>query len=142
MRGEGRGILRAAQRSAVAFSAILATSLLATCLACGSSDSVTKILPSGHVFRILKGGQVQFADGSKAAMVVFESERRPDDLKGIKADATELWEAYRPEIEKTGLATAILQANQAKHILLLQKGGVITGFTWVKQADGTWLEKN
>lgn len=110
-------------------------------LACGGGGAVTKTLPSGHAFRILRGGQVQFADGSKAAMIVFESERRPDDQKGIQADAAELWEAYRPEIEKTGLRTAIIQANQPKHVLLLQKGGVITGFTWEEQADGTWALK-
>jgi len=102
---------------------------------------MTKALPSGHVFRILRGGQVQFGDGSKAAMIVFESERRPDDQKGIQADAAELWDAYRPDIEKTGVSTAIIQANQPKHALLLQKGGVITGFTWEKQADGSWALK-
>lgn len=100
-----------------------------------------KTLPSGHAFRILRGGQVQFGDGTKAAMIVFESERRPDDQKGIRADAEELWNAYRPDIEKTGLTTAILQANQPRHVLLLQKGGVITGFTWERQADGSWIEK-
>lgn len=109
-------------------------------LSCGGG-AVMKTLPSGHAFRILRGGQVQFSDGSKAAMIVFESERRPDDQKGIHADAEELWTAYRPDIEKTGLTTAILQANQPKHVLLLQKGGVITGFTWEKQADGSWIEK-
>lgn len=109
-------------------------------LSCGGG-TVMKTLPSGHAFRILRGGQVQFSDGSKAAMIVFESERRPDDRKGIHADAEELWTAYRPDIEKTGLTTAILQANQPKHVLLLQKGGVITGFTWEKQADGSWIEK-
>ena len=142
MRDEGRGFARAARRARAALPAFLATSLLTTCLACGGGDAVTKTLPSGHAFRILRGGQVQFSDGSKAAMVVFESERRPDDLKGIQADARELWEAYRPAIEKTGLQTAIIQANQPKHVFLLQKGGVITGFTWVKQPDGAWVEKN
>lgn len=120
---------------------LLLAAALPLILACGGGGAVVKTLSNGHAFRILRGGQVQFSDGSKAAMIVFECERRPDDQKGIQADATELWEAYRPEIEKTGLRTAIIQANQAKHVLLLQKGGVITGFTWEKQADGTWLEK-
>ncbi|HET6329269.1 MAG TPA: hypothetical protein VFF76_00640 [Holophagaceae bacterium] len=118
----------------------LAILALPPLVACGGGEMV-KTLPSGHAFRILRGGQVLFADGSKAAMIVFESERRPDDQKGIQADATELWNAYRPEIEKTGLRTAIIQANQPKHVLLLQKGGVITGFTWEKQADGSWVMK-
>lgn len=109
-------------------------------LACGGGGTM-KTLPSGHAFRILRGGQVRFADGSKAAMIVFESERRPDDQKGIHADALELWQAYRPDIEKTGVRTAIIQANQPKHVLLLQKGGVLAGFTWEKQADGGWSEK-
>ena len=117
--------------------AILALPLL---LACGGGG-VVKTLPSGHAFRILRGGQVQFADGSRAAMIVFESERRPDDQKGIQADASELWDAYRPDIERTGVSTAIIQANQHKHVLLLQKGGVITGFTWEKQVDGSWALK-
>ena len=109
-------------------------------LACGGGE-VTKTLPSGHAFRILRGGQVRFSDGSTAAMVVFETERRPEDLKGIRAEAEELWNAYRSDIERTGATTAILQANQPKHVLLLQKGGVIAGFTWEKQADGSWKPK-
>ena len=141
MRHEVVRTKRAARRAAIILPSILATSALVTCLACGSSGAVMKTLPSGHVFRILRGGQVRFSDGSKAAMIVFESERRPDDAKGIQADAAELWDAYRADIERTGATTAIIQANQPKHILLLQKGGVITGFTWEKQADGSWSEK-
>ena len=109
-------------------------------LACGGGE-VTKTLPSGHAFHILRGGQVRFSDGSTAAMIVFETERRPEDLKDIRAEAEELWEAYRPDIERTGVKTAILQANQPKHVLLLQKGGVITGFTWERQSDGSWKPK-
>ncbi|HET8715789.1 MAG TPA: hypothetical protein VFM16_08185 [Holophagaceae bacterium] len=120
---------------------VLLPASLALLLACGGGESVVRTLPSGHRFRILRGGQVQFADGSKAAMIVFETERRPDDLKGIRAEAGELWDAYRPDIEKTGLTTAIVQANQPKHVLLLQKGGVIAGYTWERQADGRWIEK-
>ena len=119
----------------------LAPASLALLLACGGGESVVRTLPSGHRFRILRGGQVQFSDGSKAAMIVFETERRPDDQAGIHAEAGELWDAYRPDIEKTGLTTAIVQANQPKHVLLLQKGGVIAGYTWVKQPDGRWIEK-
>ena len=109
-------------------------------LACGSGE-VVKTLPSGHAFHILRGGQVRFSDGSTAAMIVYETERRPDDLKGIQAEASELWDAYRADIEKTGATSAIIQANQAKHVLLFQKGGVIAGFAWEKQADGSWALK-
>ena len=119
----------------------LAPASLALLLACGGGESVVRTLPSGHRFRILRGGQVQFSDGSKAAMLVFETERRPDDQAGIRAEAAELWDAYRPDIEKTGLTTAIIQANQPRHILLLQKGGVIAGYTWARQPDGRWIEK-
>ena len=100
-----------------------------------------KALPDGHSVRILRGGQVRFSDGSTAAMVVFETERKPDDLKAIRAEAGEVWELYRPDIAKTGQTKAIIQANQPKHVLLLQKGGVIAGFTWEKQADGSWVNK-
>ncbi|MBS1766835.1 MAG: hypothetical protein JST05_05450 [Acidobacteria bacterium] len=100
-----------------------------------------KTLPDGRSVRVLRGGQVKFSDGSTAAMVVFETERKPDDLKGIHAEAEGVWTLYRPDIEKTGQTKAIIQANQAKHVLLLQKGGVIAGYTWEKSADGGWIEK-
>lgn len=132
---------RAARRATVVLPHILAASALAACIACGGGEFVVKTLPSGHAYRILRGGQVQFSDGSKAAMIVFETERRPDDQAGIRAEAVELWDAYRPDIEKTGLTTAIVQANQPKHALLLQKGGVIAGFTWDRQPDGRWVER-
>ena len=132
---------RAARRATIVLPHVLAASALAACIACGGGASVVKTLPSGHAFRILRGGQVQFSDGSKAAMIVFETERRPDDQAGIHAEAAELWDAYRPDIEKTGLTTAIVQANQPKHTLLLQKGGVISGFTWDRLPDGRWVER-
>lgn len=110
-------------------------------LACGGGGGAVTALRDGRSVRVIRGGQVRFSDGSTAAMVVFETERKPDDLKGIHAEAEDVWAAYRPDIEKTGQTRAIVQANQPKHVLLLQKGGVIAGFTWEKQADGAWTEK-
>ena len=120
----------------------LAALALPLLLACGGGDGVAKALPDGHSVRVLRGGQVKFSDGSTAAMIVFETEKRPNDQKGIQAEAEALWTAYRADVEKTGAATAIIQANQPKHALLLQKGGVIAGFTWEKQADGSWKMKH
>ena len=119
---------------------LLPALLLPGLLACGGG--AVKALPGGGSVRVLRGGQVRFADGSSAAMVVYETEKRPDDLKGIRAEAGEVWDAYRGDIERTGQAKAIVQANQPKHVLLLQKGGVIAGFTWEKQADGSWKAKD
>jgi hypothetical protein len=116
--------------------------LCALLLACEGRDIALKRLPSGHSYRILQAGQIKFEKtGETAALLVFETDRRPDDLRGIEAEALELWEAFRPDVDKTPQRMAIVQANSPKRALLLRDGQSIAGFTFEKQADGTWIRK-
>ena len=110
-------------------------------LACGSPQGFMKQLPSGHSYRILRAGQVRFeATGETAAMLVYETRRKPDDSKGLEADALELWDSIRPEVEKTPQRVAIVQANSPDRGFLI-KGQALAGFQWEKQADGSWKRK-
>ena len=118
--------------------AILALPIL---LACGTQGGVVKRLPSGHSFRILRAGQVRFEKtGETAAMLVYETPRRPDDSKGLEADALELWEDFRPQVESTAQRTAIIQANTPDRGLFF-RGQAVAGFVWKRGEDGRWARE-
>ncbi len=110
-------------------------------LACGGSAGTVQQLPSGHRFRILRAGQVRFqTTGETAAMLVYETGRKPDDAKGLEQEAAELWDYFRPEVEKTPQRAAISQANSPERGFRL-KGQALAGFQWVREADGAWTRK-
>ncbi|HJU82575.1 MAG TPA: hypothetical protein VJ600_00050 [Holophagaceae bacterium] len=116
--------------------AVLALPLL---LACGQPGGVVTQLPSGHSFRILRAGQVRFEKtGGTAAMLVYETPRRPDDAQGQEKDALELWDYFRPQVERTSQRTAIIQANTPDRALFF-KGQAVAGFVWKRGDDGTWV---
>jgi hypothetical protein len=110
-------------------------------LACGPRPGVEQQLPSGHRFRILQAGQVRFEKtGETAAMLVYETGRKPDDAKGLEQEAGELWDFFRPKVEATAQRVAIVQANSPERGFLF-KGQAIAGFQWERQADGSWIRK-
>ncbi|HJW08913.1 MAG TPA: hypothetical protein VJ483_04715 [Holophagaceae bacterium] len=119
----------------------LAPAAIVLLLACGSPQGFVKQLPSGRSFRVLQAGQVRFGKtGETAAMLVYETSRKPEDSKGLEQEATELWDYFRPEVEKTPQHVAIVQANSPDRGFLL-KGQALAGFQWEKQADGSWARK-
>lgn len=107
-------------------------------LACGAERGTLKRLPSGRTFEILQAGQVRFEKtGATAAVLVYRSHRDPADQAHLEAEAQELWEAFRPEVEAKGLTTAILQADCASRGLLLAQHASV-GFVYERQPDGSW----
>lgn len=110
-------------------------------LACGHKDYTVKQLPSGHRYKILRAGQVKFEKtGEMAAVMVYESERAPGDRKGVESDAQELWEAFRPDVEKSGLPIGIIQADLVPKGMISREH-LAMGFSWRKQADGRWIKE-
>jgi hypothetical protein len=115
--------------------ALLALPLL---LACGQRDFTVKQLPSGHRFKILRAGQVKFEKtGETAAMLVFESDRAPGDRKGVEADAQELWDSFRPDVEKAQQSLAIVQADLVPKGML-SRDHFSMGFVWRRGVGGAW----
>jgi hypothetical protein len=111
-------------------------------LACGQKDYIVKQLPSGHRFKILRAGQVKFEKtGEIAAVMVYESDRAPGDRKGVEADAQELWEAFRPDVEKSGLPIGIVQADLVPKGMISREH-LAMGFAWRRQANGQWAKEN
>lgn len=119
--------------------ALLALPLL---LACGQRDYTVKQLPSGHRFKILRAGQVNFEKtGETAAMMVFESDRAPGDRKGVETDVAELWEAFRPDVEKANQNLAVIQADLVPKGLISREH-LSMGFAWRRNGEGRWVREN
>ena len=118
-------------------SSVLAVGL---CLAagCGRQDGKVIQLDAKHSVTVLRGGQVKFEEtGETAALVLYLTERQPGDAKGLEAEAQALFDQLKGDIDKTGQAKAILQA-EAKPRGPLPSDKAVFGFLFEKQADGSW----
>ena len=94
-----------------------------------------------HSVTVLRGGQVKFEKtGETAALVLYLTERQPGDAKGLETEALALFERMKADIDKTGQAKAILQAEARPHGPLPGDKAVF-GFLFEKQPDGTWAKQ-
>ncbi|HJV22502.1 MAG TPA: hypothetical protein VJ570_07390 [Holophagaceae bacterium] len=109
--------------------------------ACGPQEGKVVQLDAKHSVTVLRGGQVKFEKtGETAALVLYLTDRQPGDSKGLEAEALAVFDHLRAEIEKTGQAKAILQA-EAKPRGPIPGDKAVFGFLFEKQADGTWVRK-
>lgn len=107
-------------------------------LACGPKEGKVIQLDAKHSVTVLRGGQVKFEKtGETAALVLYLTERQPGDAKGLETEAQALFDHLRADIEKTGQAKAILQA-EAKPRGPLPTDKAVFGFLFEKRADGSW----
>lgn len=110
------------------------------CLAVGCARQEGKVyhLDAKHQVTVLRGGQVRFEKtGGTAALVLYLTERQPGDAKGMEAEAQALFDLLRADIEKTGQAKAILQA-EARPWSPLPGDKAVFGFLFEKRADRSW----
>ncbi len=108
-------------------------------LGCGRQEGKLVNLDAKHSVTVLRGGQVKFEKtGGTAALVLYLTERLPGDAKGLEAEAQALFEHLKADIEKTGQAKAILQA-EARPRGPIPGDKAVFGFLFEKQADGSWV---
>ncbi|HJV89632.1 MAG TPA: hypothetical protein VJ623_04945 [Holophagaceae bacterium] len=109
--------------------------------ACGPREGKVIQLDPKHSVTLVRGGQVKFEKtGETAALVLYLTDRQPGDAKGMETEAQALFEHLKADIEKTGQARAILQA-EAKPRGPIPGDKAVFGFLFEKQADGSWVRK-
>jgi hypothetical protein len=115
--------------------------LAALGLACGKTEGKVYQLDPKHRVTVLRAGQVRFEKtGETAALVLYLTERLPGDAKGLEAEAQALFDHLKPDIEKTGQARAILQA-EARPRGPIPGEKAVFGYLFEKQAGGTWARQ-
>lgn len=94
-------------------------------------------LSSGREIGIIGKGVLQFSEGNPAWWLRYETHVKIEKVEELRAEALEVWEAYRSEADRSGLTNAALSANEPRSgTLVTTEGGY--NFIFQKQADGTW----
>jgi len=115
---------------------LVATVMLLAGTALGEQSSIK--LKSGKEVKVVKVGPV-YGQGMKklAVELQYETELKVSDLAALRKEADEVWEVFRPDVEKASEKSAIVSAVEK------QPPGVVTrsegyNFVFEKRADGTW----
>lgn len=95
-------------------------------------------LKSGKEVKVVKVGPV-YGQGMKklAVELQYETELKVSDLGALRKEADEVWDVFRPDVEKASEKTAIVSAVEKS------PPGIVTrsegyNFVFEKRADGTW----
>jgi hypothetical protein len=103
----------------------------------GSPQVGTVKLASGKQVALLGVGQMNFSQGGPALMIKYQTDLKMDDMDKLRNEATEVWQAFQTEAEKSNLKNGIVSANEKP------KGWIIThnssyNFVFQKSDDGSW----
>jgi len=95
-------------------------------------------LKSGKEVRVVKVGPV-YGQGMKklAVELQYETELKVSDIATLRKEADQVWDVFRPDVEKANEKAAIVSAVEKR------PPGVITksegyNFVFEKRPDGTW----
>src|SRR5262245_7811739 len=89
--------------------AIVASSLIVACNKMPAYQ--VRTLRSGKAVKVMGIGQINFSKAPPALMLNYLTDLNVQDRVALRKEADEIWEEFRPEVEKAGLSGAILSAN-------------------------------
>jgi hypothetical protein len=97
-------------------------------------------LPSGKQFKVLKIVNMHFSAGPPALMLQYQTDIPITDVASLQREADEVWEVFRPEVEKVELVNAVVApTTEPKGILL--KESTSYGFIYIRGSDGKWARQ-
>ena len=117
---------------------IFVTALTVSFVGSALAQQSTIKLKSGKEVKVVKVGPVYGLGMKKLAIELqYETELKVSDVPTLRKEADQVWDAFRPQVEKANEATAIVSAVEKR------APGVITrsegyNFVFEKQPDGTW----
>jgi hypothetical protein len=94
-------------------------------------------LPSGHVAKILSVSQIEYAKGVVALMVRYQTTLTMEEPKPVSEEADEVWKFAQKDVERAGLAEAIISPTHTVKGLLLTTSRE-ANFIFEKGPDGKW----
>jgi hypothetical protein len=94
-------------------------------------------LPSGREIRILGVAKVYFSNGEAALMLRYQTAIPLDDVGTLQSEASEVWERFRIDIEKSGYTIGIVSANE-RHENLAVTPSRTFNFVYKKSTSGEW----
>jgi hypothetical protein len=110
--------------------------LLLAGAALGQQSSVK--LKSGKEVKVVKVGPM-YGQGMKklAVELQYETELKVSDLTVLRKEVDEVWEVFRPEVEKPNEKVAVVSAVEKRPPSVITKSEGYN-FVFEKRTDGTW----
>ena len=115
---------------------LVAAVMLLAGSALGEQSSIK--LKSGKEVRVVKVGPV-YGQGMKklAVELQYETELKVSDLAALRKEADEVWEVFRPDVEKASEKVAIVSAVEKRPPGMFTKSEGYN-FVFERRSDGTW----
>lgn len=94
-------------------------------------------LPSGKEIKVVGTGKMYFSNDEAAMSLKYITDLPMNDEAALKAEVMEIWDVFRPSVEKEGLKRALITAQAPS------KGFIITvntsrGYAFRKNPSGQW----
>jgi hypothetical protein len=95
-------------------------------------------LKSGKEFKVLQVGPV-YGQGMKKLGVElqYETELRVSNVTILRKEADQVWDAFRPQVEKANEKAAIVSAVEKRPSGIIKKSQGYN-FVFERRPDGTW----
>ena len=111
--------------------------LLSGCGSTGPQYQLVK-LPSGKEVKVLGVGKIFFTQDEPALMLKYQTAMSLDDKFSLqKEEVDEIWDSFKPDVDKAGLQNAIISANEAPKGRFIRHNRSYN-FVFKKSNDGTW----
>ena len=114
--------------------------VISVCLLTSCSQKpqyTTQTLPSGRVVKIAGIGEVRFSKDDPALMLKYYTDIDMSDKGALQTEAEDIWQSFKVNVEKAGLKSAILSANEMPHGFISKTSGF--NFVFKKQGSGDWM---
>ena len=111
--------------------------------ACSQEPKYTsQTLPSGRVVKIAGVMEVHFSSQNQAPalMLKYYTDIGMSDRGALQAEAEDIWQSFKVNVEKAGLKSAILSANEMPRGIISETKGF--NFVFTKQDNGVWVLMN
>jgi hypothetical protein len=94
-----------------------------------------KTLPSGKQIRMIGMGPIHFTKEPPGLMFQYQTDLKIADVKKLRREVDEIWDALRVDAEKGRYTTAIISANEVPSGTFVKKNATYN-FVFQKRADG------
>jgi len=128
------------KKSSMSFILIVAACLLVSSTAYTQTPPYTQQkLPSGRTIKVGGITKMYFTKGDPVVMLRYYTDLSISDADALRQEVDDIWQSFKIDVEKAGLNSAIISANEMlKGIISKTKG---YNFVFIKQEDGLWKRK-
>ena len=99
-----------------------------------------KQLPSGKRIKIESVAKLFDGKGKSALMLTYYTDLEIDDKQSLQSEVEDIWRAFRIDVEKAGVQSALICASEMPHGFISRTSAFT--FAYDQNASGDWVLSN